>query len=212
MTSHDATWRHVLSTGHILGNTLVFAGTVRRERTRFVLSKEMVHVLKCMGKGAVGRFEDLCVRAYLVLRRHAALLLNMLLMLVPACLPELNDCEDLEYMAQMLQLDCSEEEAADWLRKQLHANFGRATAWFKQLDNQLHNMKQCVPAHCCTVAIHLISSYVIRLFKTAPAPPLRLTDIGTASRRERLLAEGMRGVNLALFGMQGTPRRAARRN
>ena len=122
--------------GHILGNTLVVGGVFRRERTRFVLSKEMSHVLRCMGKDPLRRFEELCVRAFLELRRHASLLAHMLLMLVPGCLPELNDPEDLEFVTQMLQLTSTEDEAAQWLREQLAANFGRATAFFKQVSTR----------------------------------------------------------------------------
>ena len=98
--------------GHFLGHFKAKLG-VKREAAPFVFTKHMAAVLGGCPHGLRFRqFQELCVRAFLVLRRHANLLLALFSLLVDCGIPELTSLGDLAWMADALMPDMTEAEAA----------------------------------------------------------------------------------------------------
>ncbi|KAK4299295.1 hypothetical protein Pmani_028436, partial [Petrolisthes manimaculis] len=101
--------------GHILGNFKRKCG-LKREWTPFVLISDFVQVI---AKGAGNpkesdqfhKFQQLCVDAYLALRKHRTFLITLFSLLVSAGMPELQCVHDIEYVRRMLALDMNETEA-----------------------------------------------------------------------------------------------------
>ena len=66
--------------GHFLGHTMLAPTGQRRERTRFVLTQAMVHTVRQLhGDDGMRRLVELCVKAYLILRSKASLVLQYVL-------------------------------------------------------------------------------------------------------------------------------------
>jgi phosphatidylinositol kinase/protein kinase (PI-3 family) len=101
--------------GHILGHFKSKFG-IKRERVPFVLVPAFVYVIA--GKDGekspqYRRFRELCMRAFLVIRKHAFLFMNLLSMMVVSGLPELESMRDIAYVRDMLMLDGTPEDAAE---------------------------------------------------------------------------------------------------
>jgi phosphatidylinositol kinase/protein kinase (PI-3 family) len=94
--------------GHFLGNIKRKFG-IKRERAPFVLTPDFVYVMGTRTSDNFAFFQDLCVRAYLVLRRKANLFLNLFAMMLSTGIPELKSAEDIAYLRDALCLDMSEE-------------------------------------------------------------------------------------------------------
>nr|XP_018668461.1 phosphatidylinositol 4,5-bisphosphate 3-kinase catalytic subunit gamma isoform isoform X1 [Ciona intestinalis]XP_026691477.1 phosphatidylinositol 4,5-bisphosphate 3-kinase catalytic subunit gamma isoform isoform X1 [Ciona intestinalis] len=97
--------------GHFLGNTKRFYG-IQRERVPFVLTPDFVHVMGTEDGELFQRFMDTCVLAYLVIRRHAPLFINLFHMMKSTGIPELNSVRDIRYLQNVLVLDKTEHEAS----------------------------------------------------------------------------------------------------
>ena len=68
------------------------------------------------GQDAGGRFrqfEELCCRAFLVLRRHVNLMLALFSLMVDCGIPELMTLADIAWMRNSLMPELSEEEAVE---------------------------------------------------------------------------------------------------
>ncbi|CAL8106071.1 unnamed protein product [Calicophoron daubneyi] len=136
--------------GHILDNRKKKFG-ITRERVPFVLTKDFITViargnpdvvLDPSGSAAVGttglgnvhfqEFTELCGRAYLLLRRHANLLLTLFAMMLPSGLPELTSVCDLDYVRKTLAVEMNDEQALAYFHGQLNeAYYG---AWTTKID------------------------------------------------------------------------------
>ena len=51
------------------------------------------------------RFQQLCYRAYLLLRRHAHTLITLFVMMLSCGIPQLQTLDDIEYIRRTLQVD-----------------------------------------------------------------------------------------------------------
>ncbi|XP_017001115.2 phosphatidylinositol 4,5-bisphosphate 3-kinase catalytic subunit delta isoform [Drosophila takahashii] len=129
--------------GHILGHFKEKFG-VRRERVPFVLTHDFVYVIN---KGFNDReskefchFQELCERAFLVLRKHGCLILSLFSMMISTGLPELSSEKDLNYLRETLVLDYTEEKA----REHFRAKFSEALAnsWKTSLNWASHNFSK----------------------------------------------------------------------
>lgn len=89
------------------------------------------------------RFKQLCEKAFLILRRKGALLINLFVMMLSAGLPELRSLDDIGYLRKTLVLSLSEEDAIKDFRKKFdHAinnSFSTSMNWFA------HNVKRDNP-------------------------------------------------------------------
>ena len=80
MLTRDGRFFHI-DFGHFLGNFKYKYG-YRRERAPFVFTPQLAAVMGGPGAPAYARFEGLCCHAYLVLRRHGHLLINLFSLMV----------------------------------------------------------------------------------------------------------------------------------
>jgi phosphatidylinositol kinase/protein kinase (PI-3 family) len=99
--------------GHFLGNFKAKFG-VKREAAPFIFTPHMAAVMG--GAQPAGfrylQFQELCVRAFLVLRRHSNLLLALFSLLVDCGIPELQTVSDLAWMDDALMSEMTEADAA----------------------------------------------------------------------------------------------------
>lgn len=92
--------------GHILGHFKEKFG-FKRERVPFVLTNDLVHVInkgqpKKEKAPEFQRFQNYCETAFLVLRRHGALIISLFAMMISTGLPELSSEKDLNYLRDTL--------------------------------------------------------------------------------------------------------------
>ncbi|XP_065842115.1 phosphatidylinositol 4,5-bisphosphate 3-kinase catalytic subunit delta isoform-like [Oscarella lobularis] len=112
--------------GHFLGNFKSKFG-VRRERVPFVLTNDFLYVItKGIESGGKeeeaerkDHFMDLCVKAYILLRNKADLLISLFMAMLSTGIPELRSMSDISYLTQALALGKSEEEAEQFFRMRL---------------------------------------------------------------------------------------------
>ena len=85
------------------------------------------------------RFQDLCVKAYLVLRDHADLIINLFIMMVSGGIPELQSLDDVSYVRKTLAVEKTEDEALDYFVQ----NFSSAykDQWATKFDWFFHRLK-----------------------------------------------------------------------
>ncbi|EFX62491.1 hypothetical protein DAPPUDRAFT_301220 [Daphnia pulex] len=85
------------------------------------------------------RFQELCGRAYLALRRHANLLITLFIMMLPTGIPELQSVDDIGYLRKTLAVEKTEEKALEYFQNQLFEAYGGA--WTTKLDWFFHSVK-----------------------------------------------------------------------
>ncbi|CAH3118738.1 unnamed protein product [Porites lobata] len=131
--------------GHILGNFKSKFG-VRRERVPFVLSDQFVTVIS-EGKGKdtpqFERFKQICINAFLILRRKGPLLINLFVMMLSAGLPELRSLDDIGYLRKTLVLSLTEEEAVKDFQKKFDDALNNS--WKTSANWLAHNLKRDNP-------------------------------------------------------------------
>ena len=115
MITNDGHFLHI-DFGHFLGNFKSKFG-VRRERTPFVLTRAMVEVFGGEKDPRFGEFVSLCQRAFLILRKHATLLITCFTLMLSCGIPELRKRSDIFWLRDHLFLDKTEKEAAVELEK-----------------------------------------------------------------------------------------------
>ncbi|GIY18285.1 hypothetical protein CDAR_473592 [Caerostris darwini] len=129
--------------GHFLGHFKKKFG-INRERVPFVLTEDFLYVI---AKGAENpkkskefqSFMQLCGKAYLMLRRHANLLITLFIMMLSTGIPELQSMNDIGYLRKTLQVEKTEEEALEYFQNQFFEAYGGA--WTTKLDWFFHSVK-----------------------------------------------------------------------
>ncbi|XP_061388256.1 phosphatidylinositol 4,5-bisphosphate 3-kinase catalytic subunit beta isoform [Musca vetustissima] len=129
--------------GHILGHFKEKFG-VRRERVPFVLTHDFVYVIN---KGRADRmaeefryFQEMCEKAFLVLRKHGCLILSLFSMMISTGLPELSSEKDLNYLKETLVLEYSTEKALEHFRSKFSEAL--ANSWKTSLNWASHNFSK----------------------------------------------------------------------
>ncbi|GAM27069.1 hypothetical protein SAMD00019534_102440 [Acytostelium subglobosum LB1] len=92
--------------GRFLGNVQTWNG-IKRERAPFVFPPSFAHIIGEHFK----TFEDLCGKAYNIIRKKAHIFLNLFLMMVSTGMPELSHRDDIIYLRDALALDLNSEQA-----------------------------------------------------------------------------------------------------
>ncbi|KYQ89621.1 phosphatidylinositol 3-kinase [Tieghemostelium lacteum] len=93
--------------GRFLGNVQTWKG-IKRERAPFVFPNSFAHIIGDNFKN----FEDLCCRAYNIIRKHSNVFINLFSMMISTGMPELNQEEDIHYLKDALALDLTPEQAS----------------------------------------------------------------------------------------------------
>ena len=123
--------------GHFLGNIKRKFG-FKRERAPFVLTPDFVYVMGKRDSEQFKSFINYCVEAYLILRRHAHMFINLFAMMLSTGIPELKSAEDIYYLRGALCLGKTEEEAAQEFRNLIFESL--RLGWSTQLNWWLHNL------------------------------------------------------------------------
>jgi phosphatidylinositol-4,5-bisphosphate 3-kinase len=120
--------------GHFLGHFKYQMG-IRRERTPFVFTKEMAHVLGGTESKDFAKFVKTSTTAYNIVRKHMHLLVSLLLLMVPAGMPELTGRDDINHLVQAMAPELSDELAKESFE---HAIQFCLDSKFKRIDNTIH--------------------------------------------------------------------------
>ncbi|CAF0737287.1 unnamed protein product [Brachionus calyciflorus] len=123
MVRHDGQLFHI-DFGHFLGHFKKKYG-IKRERVPFVLTEDFTRVIS---KGSMNpietqefeEFRYLCEKAYMVIRRHSNLIINLFIMMLSSDMPELQSIEDILYLRRTLAIDESDEKALEYFRNQFY--------------------------------------------------------------------------------------------
>ena len=122
--------------GHILGN-FKFKFGIKRERAPFLLTPEMSHVY--MKTNNEEQFKFYCTKAFNILRHNATRLLNLIIIMSSAGMPEVCCMKDVQYLRDMLKLDLpSDEDATKYFLGLIDQSKNEK---FRLLDNIIHNIK-----------------------------------------------------------------------
>ncbi|RXG70396.1 Phosphatidylinositol 4,5-bisphosphate 3-kinase catalytic subunit alpha isoform [Armadillidium vulgare] len=129
--------------GHFLGNFKKKFG-IQRERVPFVLTQDFLKVIAAGDDNPKSslqfqRFQELCGKAYLALRKHSRLIMALFTLLISTGLPELQSMEDIAFLRKTLAVDACEEEALQYFQNQFHEAYGGA--WTTKLDWFFHSVK-----------------------------------------------------------------------
>eukprot|EP01133_Synstelium_polycarpum_P015858 gene15858-18844_t len=93
--------------GRFLGNVQTWNG-IKRERSPFVFPTSFKTIIGEHFK----TFEEICGKAFNIIRKKAHVFLNLFLMMVSTGMPELNHRDDIKYLRDALLLDLTNEQAA----------------------------------------------------------------------------------------------------
>lgn len=119
----------------MLVSVIVAQMGMRRERTPFVFTREMAHVLGGTDGKEFSKFVDTACTAYNVVRKHMHLLVSLLLLMVPADMPELTGRDDINHIVQTLRPELTEEQAREAFEHTIHFCLDSR---FKRFDNTIH--------------------------------------------------------------------------
>uniref|UniRef100_A0A671TP76 Phosphatidylinositol-4,5-bisphosphate 3-kinase catalytic subunit alpha n=1 Tax=Sparus aurata TaxID=8175 RepID=A0A671TP76_SPAAU len=121
--------------GHFLDHKKKKFG-YKRERVPFVLTQDFLIVIS---KGSQ-EFQEMCYKAYLAIRQHANLFINLFSMMLGSGMPELQSFDDIAYIRKTLALEKSEQEALDYFMKQM--NDAHHGGWTTKMDWIFHTIRQ----------------------------------------------------------------------
>ncbi|KAH0624170.1 hypothetical protein JD844_007649 [Phrynosoma platyrhinos] len=130
--------------GHFLDHKKKKFG-YKRERVPFVLTQDFLIVIskgaqECTKTREFERFQEMCYKAYLAIRQHANLFINLFSMMLGSGMPELQSFDDIAYIRKTLALDKTEQEALDYFMKQM--NDAHHGGWTTKMDWIFHTIKQ----------------------------------------------------------------------
>ncbi|XP_053153244.1 phosphatidylinositol 4-phosphate 3-kinase C2 domain-containing subunit alpha isoform X2 [Hemicordylus capensis] len=126
--------------GKFLGHAQMF-GSFKRDRAPFVLTSDMAYVINGGEKPTI-RFQlfvDLCCQAYNLIRKRANLFLNLLSLMLPSGLPELNGVQDLKYVQDALQPQTTDTDATILFTRLIESSLGNVATKFNFF---IHNLAQ----------------------------------------------------------------------
>ena len=123
--------------GHFLGNFKTKLG-IQRERSKFVFTEEMSHVMGGTESEGFKVFRDYCCKAYNYIRKHGKRLINLFMLMISAGMPELKNKEELEYLREMLSLKLTQMEADGKFIAEIQNSLDNR---FRRYDNLIHIWK-----------------------------------------------------------------------
>ncbi|XP_064408941.1 phosphatidylinositol 4,5-bisphosphate 3-kinase catalytic subunit alpha isoform isoform X2 [Latimeria chalumnae] len=129
--------------GHFLDHKKKKFG-YKRERVPFVLTQDFLIVIsrgvqECTKTKDFERFQEMCYKAYLAIRQHANLFINLFSMMLGSGMPELQSFDDIAYLRKTLALDKSEQEALEYFTKQM--NDAHHGGWTTKMDWIFHTIR-----------------------------------------------------------------------
>jgi len=119
-----------------LGNIQKWQG-IKRERAPFVLTPEFCHVMGGRRGPKFLKFVELGCAAYIELRRHANVFIDLFSLMLSTGISELRSSDDIEYLCNAFELDKTEEQAKEIFRGLIYESLDTKTT---QLNNLIHNI------------------------------------------------------------------------
>ncbi|XP_043954073.1 phosphatidylinositol 4,5-bisphosphate 3-kinase catalytic subunit alpha isoform-like isoform X2 [Gambusia affinis] len=135
--------------GHFLDHKKKKFG-YKRERVPFVLTQDFLIVIS---KGIqestktkeFERFQEMCYKAYLAIRQHASLFINLFSLMLGCGMPELQSFDDIAYLRKTLALEKSQQEALEYFTKQM--NDAHHGGWSTKMDWIFHTIRHMPNEH-----------------------------------------------------------------
>lgn len=122
--------------GHFLGNKKFIMG-MNRERAPFVLTPDFEYLMGKRNSETFRRFEETAIKAYMIIRKNANMLINLFSMMKCTGIPELQSVKDLEYLRSVLVLGKTDGEAKEHFRSEIQRCL--KLQWSTQLNWITHN-------------------------------------------------------------------------
>jgi phosphatidylinositol-4,5-bisphosphate 3-kinase len=133
MVTKDGKLFHI-DFGHFLGNYKKKFG-IKRERAPFVFTPDFAYVMGGKDSPDFMRFTELCCKAYNIVRKHAAIFINLFALMLSTGIPELQTVEDIDYLREAFALDHNDEEAKVIFTKLIYESLACKTT---QMMNAFH--------------------------------------------------------------------------
>ncbi|KAG5260617.1 hypothetical protein AALO_G00294510 [Alosa alosa] len=135
--------------GHFLDHKKKKFG-YKRERVPFVLTQDFLIVIskgvqECTKTKEFERFQEMCYKAYLAIRQHASLFINLFSLLLGCGMPELQSFDDIAYLRKTLALEKSQQEALEYFTKQM--NDAHHGGWTTKMDWIFHTIRHMPNEH-----------------------------------------------------------------
>ncbi|XP_029615525.1 phosphatidylinositol 4,5-bisphosphate 3-kinase catalytic subunit alpha isoform [Salmo trutta] len=135
--------------GHFLDHKKKKFG-YKRERVPFVLTQDFLIVIskgvqECTKTKEFERFQEMCYKAYLSIRQHASLFINLFSLLLGCGMPELQSFDDIAYLRKTLALEKSQQEALEYFTKQM--NDAHHGGWTTKMDWIFHTIRHMPNEH-----------------------------------------------------------------
>ncbi|KAL7717796.1 phosphatidylinositol 3-kinase [Entamoeba marina] len=134
MVTRDGKFFHI-DFGHFLGNFKEKFG-VKRERTPFKFTQHFAHVLDGKGSPQFKKFEEICLNAFTIIRKHGSLFIYLFRLMLATGIPELQSANDIEYMRRMFMFDKNDEEAREEFRLLIYKCLD---AWSQTVNDWIHD-------------------------------------------------------------------------
>ncbi|KAK3592456.1 hypothetical protein CHS0354_001576 [Potamilus streckersoni] len=129
--------------GHFLNHKKKKFG-INRERVPFVLTEDFIRVIakgkdKPEKQDEYKKFQEMCCQAYIILRKHADLIINLLTMMLSCGIPELQSLDDISYVRKTLAVEKTEKEAVEYFLGEFRNAYG--DSWTTKMDWLFHAVK-----------------------------------------------------------------------
>ena len=85
------------------------------------------------------RFENLCERAFLILRQQSKFLITLFMMMMNTGIPEVSCIKDIEYLKETLVPHMSDQEAIAHFRSKMKEAL--KNSWKTSMNHMFHNMR-----------------------------------------------------------------------
>eukprot|EP00818_Percolomonas_sp_WS_P000436 CAMPEP_0117450160 /NCGR_PEP_ID=MMETSP0759-20121206/8321_1 /TAXON_ID=63605 /ORGANISM="Percolomonas cosmopolitus, Strain WS" /LENGTH=1050 /DNA_ID=CAMNT_0005242665 /DNA_START=790 /DNA_END=3942 /DNA_ORIENTATION=- len=121
--------------GHFLNHRKYLAGFIARETAPFIFTKMYAKVLGKKNSEMFNKFQDFGAKAYNILRKNAAVIMMLFILMLGTGIPELQSTKDIEWLRKCLRLDRSDEEAAQHFKKLVNKALNNTRA---QLNDAAH--------------------------------------------------------------------------
>jgi len=104
--------------GHFLGNYKKKFG-IKRERAPFIFTPQYAAVMGGSNAEPFKKFEEVCFRAYNIIRSKARLFICLFEMMLSTGIPELQEADDIIYLRDAFFIDYSDEDAKKHFKSQI---------------------------------------------------------------------------------------------
>jgi len=92
---------------------------MNRENGSFVFTNQYATVFGGKEGPKYAQFENICARAFNIVRKNADLFINLFCMMVSTGIPELRSIEDIKYFGDHVFLEMTDEKAAQLLKREI---------------------------------------------------------------------------------------------